>query len=300
MSTSETTLGPVLDATVVPEHARLVEHRQPSLLLDDVHALCPGCGEPIAVRLFLEIVEELGLTKRAVAVVGIGCYTTFSRSMDVDLVQALHGRAPSVATGVKRMLPESIVYTLQGDGDMVNEGLQEVLHTAARGERVTCILLNNGVFGETGGHMTATSVIGQRTKNTLDGRDPEYHGYPILIGDLITRLEGAVYVARGSVHNAGAVARTKRMFRRAFETQAAGAGFSFVEVLTMCPTGWFIPPVEGGEYMHATLGETHVMGELKVDGVVKTTAELVEENARKQAEAEASIASGGHGLHGTR
>ena len=115
-------------------------------------------------------------------------------TMDVDLVQALHGRAPSVATGVKRMLPDSIVFTLQGDGDMVNEGLQEVLHTAARGESVTCILLNNGVFGETGGHMTATTVLGQRTKNSLDGRDAEYHGYPILIGDLIAQLEGAAYV----------------------------------------------------------------------------------------------------------
>ena len=127
---------------------------------------------------------------RAIAVAGIGCYTSFSGTMDVDLVQALHGRAPSVATGVKRMLPDALVFTLQGDGDMVNEGLQEVLHTAARGESVTCILLNNGVFGETGGHMTATSVIGQRTKNSLDGRDAEYHGYPILIGDLIAQLAG--------------------------------------------------------------------------------------------------------------
>ena len=115
--------------------------------------------------------------------------------MDVDLVQALHGRAPSVATGVKRMLPDALVFTLQGDGDMVNEGLQEVIHTAARGEKVTCILLNNGVFGETGGHMTATTVIGQRTKNSIDGRDAEYHGYPILIGDLIAQLQGAAYVA---------------------------------------------------------------------------------------------------------
>src|SRR5205085_9998175 len=135
-------------------------------------------------------------------------------------------------------------------GDMVNEGLQEVLHTAARGEKVTCILLNNGVFGETGGHMTATTVLGQRTKNSLDGRDAEYHGYPILIGDLIARLEGAAYVARGSVHNAGAVARTKKMIVRAFETQIERGGFSFVAVLTMCPTGWSIPTPEGPDHLH--------------------------------------------------
>src|SRR6202140_3238041 len=124
------------------------------------------------------------------------------------------------------MLPDRLLFTLQGDGDMVNEGLQEVLHTAARGESVTAILLNNGVFGETGGHMTATSVLGQRTKNTLDGRDAAYHGYPIRIGDLLAQLDGAAYVARGSVHNAGAVARTQKMFKRAFESQLAGAGFS--------------------------------------------------------------------------
>jgi 2-oxoglutarate ferredoxin oxidoreductase subunit beta len=235
---------------------------KPDLLLTQEHQLCPGCGEPLVVRILLETIVELGLAEKTIGVAGIGCYTAFSGSLDVDLVQALHGRAPSVATGVKRMLPDSFVFTLQGDGDMVNEGLQEVLHTAARGEAITCVLLNNGVFGETGGHMTATSVIGQRTKNTLEGRDAAYHGYPIRIGDLIAQLDGAAYVARGSVHSAGAVARTKRMLHRAFEIQMQG-GFSFVEVLTMCPTGWFIPTAEGPGYMDATLGQVHTMAELK-------------------------------------
>src|SRR6185312_6465029 len=157
---------------------------------------------PIAVRQFLETITQLDAVERAIGVAGIGCYTSFSGSMDVDLVQALHGRAPSVATGVKRMLPDALVFTLQGDGDMVNEGLQEVIHTAARGERITCILLNNGVFGETGGHMTATSVIGQRTKNTLDGRDPARHGFPIQISALLASLEGAAFVARGATNSA--------------------------------------------------------------------------------------------------
>ena len=286
--------GPVLDASAPPrEAARLVEAHKPELLLTEEHSLCPGCGEPIAVRVFLDAISELGMASQAIAVAGIGCYTMFSGTMDVDLVQALHGRAPSVATGVKRMLPDALVFTLQGDGDMVNEGLQEVLHTAARGERVTCILLNNGVFGETGGHMTATSVIGQRTKNTLEGRDAKEHGYPILIGDLISRLEGAAYVARGSVHNAGGVARTKRMFRRAFETQARADGFSFVEVLTMCPTGWFVPTAAGPDELQRTLAEVHVVGELKVDGRVRTTEELHAENVAKQREVEAQLAAGG-------
>src|SRR5437660_6291999 len=252
-----------LDTSTAPEHARLVEQQKPSLLLTTEHQMCPGCGEPLAVRQFLETIEDLDPAQRSIAVVGIGCYTSFSSNIDVDLVQALHGRAPSVATGVKRMRPDKAVFTLQGDGDMVNEGLQEVLHTAARGENVTCVLLNNGVFGETGGHMTATSVRGQRTKTSLEGRDADYHGYPIVIGHLRARLEGAAYVARGSVQSAGSVARTKRMMRRAFEAQLAGEGFSMVEVLTMCPTGWFVPTAEGPTYMGDTLGQVHVMGELK-------------------------------------
>ena len=284
----------IIDSSQPPSvPARKVEALTPRLLLTQEHHMCPGCGEPLAVRQFLETIDELGVAQKAIAVAGIGCYTSFSSSMDVDLVQALHGRAPSVATGVKRMLPDALVFTLQGDGDMVNEGLQEVIHTAARGENVTCILLNNGVFGETGGHMTATSVIGQRTKNSLDGRDAEYHGYPILIGDLISRLEGAAYVARGSVHNAGSVARTRKMFKRAFETQMRGDGFTFVEVLTMCPTGWFIPTADGPEYMNDTLGDVHIMGELKVDGRIRTTEELHAENVAKQREIEAQLARGG-------
>jgi 2-oxoglutarate ferredoxin oxidoreductase subunit beta len=284
--------------TVVPtdeppsQPARLVDDFTPSLIDVGEHHLCPGCGEPIAIRSTVEAIEELDVVQRTIAVFGIGCYTAFSNNLDVEVLQALHGRAPSLATGVKRAAPDTVVFTVQGDGDMVNEGLQEVLHTAARGEAVTCILLNNGVFGETGGHMTATTVVGQRTKNTLDGRDADYHGYPILIGDLLARLEGATYVARGSVHNAGAVARTKRMFKRAFRTQMDG-GFSFVEVLTMCPTGWFIPTAEGPDYMSSTLGEVHIMGELKADGVVKTTDELHEENVRKAMEMEQALARGG-------
>ncbi|MBV8387674.1 MAG: hypothetical protein JO155_12855, partial [Acidimicrobiia bacterium] len=143
-----------------------VGEKLPSLLQSGEHDLCPGCGEPVAIRILLETLAELGLSTSTIGVVGIGCYTAFARTLDVDLVQALHGRAPSVATGVKRMQPDKAVFTLQGDGDMVNEGLQEVLHTAARGENLTCVLLNNGVFGETGGHMTATSVLGQRTKTS--------------------------------------------------------------------------------------------------------------------------------------
>ena len=160
------------------------------------------------------------------------------------------------------MLPEGILFTVQGDGDMVNEGLQEVLHAAARGEAITCFLLNNGVFGETGGHMTATTVIGQRTKTSLDGRDVGEHGHPLVIGDLLAAIDGAAYVARGAVNNAGNVARTKRMVTRALDVQARG-GFSFVEILTMCPTGWFVPTEEAPAYLDSALASVYAVGELK-------------------------------------
>ena len=253
----------VVDTSAPPERGARRTLAQPSLLLHEHHDLCPGCGEPLALRMLLEVIAELECAQRAIGVIGIGCYTALTSLMDVDLVQALHGRAPSVATGTKRMRPDALVFTLQGDGDMVNEGLQEVIHTAARGESVTCVLLNNGVFGETGGHMTATTVVGQRTKNTLEGRDAAQHGHPILIGDLLAQLGGTGYAARGAVSSAGEVARTKRMLRRAFECQLAGKGFSFVEILTMCPTGWFVPTEQGPGYLDRVLSPIHRLGELK-------------------------------------
>jgi len=256
------------------EHARQTGFEKPALQLGVDHDLCPGCGEPLALRMLLEAIEEAGCAQRAIGVVGIGCYTALSPLMDVDAIQALHGRAPSVATGAKRMRPDALVFTLQGDGDMVSEGLQEVIHTAARGESVTAVLLNNGVFGETGGHMTATTVLGQRTKNSLEGRSAAYHGHPILIGDLLAQLDGTAYAARTAVYDAAGVVRTKRALKRAFDVQLAGAGFSFVEILTMCPTGWFIPTAEGPEYLAKVLGSVHVTGELKRDGRYVSTAEL--------------------------
>jgi 2-oxoglutarate ferredoxin oxidoreductase subunit beta len=270
--------SPVIKTDQPPsERAKQKGRFRPALLLHEDHDLCPGCGEPVAIRLLLEAIEELGQAQNSIGVIGIGCYTAFTSSMDVDLVQALHGRAPSVATGAKRMRPDSLIFTLQGDGDMVNEGLQEVIHTAARGESVTCILLNNGVFGETGGHMTATTVLGQRTKNSIEGRNADYHGYPILIGDLLAQLGGTVYAARGSVHDAPGVVKTKNMLRRAFESQLEGRGFSFVEILTMCPTGWFVPTAEGPGYLDSVLGAVHATGELKNRERLVTTAQLLAE-----------------------
>lgn len=254
----------IVDTAAPPSRpAKLVDDFAPPLILPGAHKLCAGCGEPAAIRSIVEIIDELGLTSRSVAVFGIGCYTSFSPGLDVEVLQALHGRAPSLATGLKRVQPESIVFTVQGDGDMVNEGLQEVIHTAARGENVTCVMLNNGVFGETGGHMTATTVVGQRTKNSLEGRDARRHGFPIRMAEMLAPLDGVAYVARGATNNAGNIFQLRKMLRSALRAQELGLGFSFVEILTMCPTGWFIQTGEAPDYLAHTLASYHVPGVIK-------------------------------------
>jgi 2-oxoglutarate ferredoxin oxidoreductase subunit beta len=233
------------------------------LQLSGEHHLCPGCGHPVAWRLLLEVIAELQLERKAVGVVGHGCYTNIVQLADIDFLQCLHGRAPAVATGVKRVHPDAAVFTLQGDGDVASEGLAEVLHAAARGEKITTVMLNNGVFGDTGGQMTAASVVGQRTKTSLEGRSAEDHGYPVPVAELVASLQGSAYVARGAVNNAGSIARTKRYLKRAFETAVSGEGFAFVEVLTMCPTGWFLPTASGPGYLEETFEPTFPLGILK-------------------------------------
>ena len=237
---------------------------KPDLLLSTAHSLCPGCGEPLALRTILELIDELDLRDRTICVCGIGCYTAFPGIIDVDVLQALHGRAPSVATGAKRVLPDRFVFTLQGDGDMVNEGLQEIIHCAARGEKFTAVLLNNGVFGETGGHMTATSVLGQRTKTTMaTGRVPELHGWPIKIADLLAQVDGTAYVARGAMHTPAAIKWTKQCLRDAFRAQLDGKGFSLVEILTMCPTDWYVEPTETPDWVERNFSPSYPLRVIK-------------------------------------
>jgi 2-oxoglutarate ferredoxin oxidoreductase subunit beta len=235
----------------------------PDMLLKSEHSLCSGCGEPVALRLILEGLRDLGLRDRTICVAGIGCYTAFPMIMDLDVLQALHGRAPSVATGVKRVRPDAFVFTMQGDGDMISEGLQEVLHTAARGENVSAIVFNNAVFGETGGHMTAATVLGQHTKTTVGGRDAARHGHPIRIAELVAQLDGTAYVARAAVHTPSAIKLAQQYLHDAFTSQLEGKGFSLVEILTMCPTDWFVPPDQGPAFLEAKLTPVYPLGVVK-------------------------------------
>ncbi|HVN86779.1 MAG TPA: thiamine pyrophosphate-dependent enzyme [Candidatus Binatia bacterium] len=235
----------------------------PDLLLKTEHSLCPGCGEPVALRVILELLQDLGLRERTICVAGIGCYTAFPMIMDVDVMQALHGRAPSVATGVKRVRPDAFVFTMQGDGDMISEGLQEVIHSAARGEKFTAIVFNNAVFGETGGHMTAATVLGQHTKSTVGGRDRDRHGYPIKISELVAQLDGTAYVARAAMHTPSGIKLAKQYLHDAFRAQLDAKGFSLVELLTMCPTDWFVPPEQGPAFLEKHLIPTFPLGVIK-------------------------------------
>lgn len=253
----------LVDTTRPPANAVKRADYSPKLLLSEDHPLCPGCGHPLALRLILEVLQELELEGRSIGLFGHGCSALLITSIDVDMNLSLHGRAPATATGIKRMRPDKFVFTIQGDGDMVSEGLAEIMHAAARGEKITCLLLNNGVFGDTGGQITAASAVGQRTKTTLQGRDAEQHGYPIRIADVLANMEGPYFVARGSVHNAAGVVMTKKLIRRAFEYQLEGRNLSLVEVLTMCPTGWVSKAGDGPEYMMDTLGNNIRLGELK-------------------------------------
>ena len=243
--------------------ARKVASFAPDLLQSTEHHLCAGCGHPVAWRLLVEVLDELDLVDRSIGVVGHGCYTQIITTADVEFLQCLHGRAPAVATGVKRMRPDLAVYTLQGDGDMVSEGLAEVLHTAARGESITCLMLDNGVFGDTGGQMTAATTVGQRTKTDLGGRTAAEYGHPIPVADIVANFPGVAYVARGAVDKPNAVARTRRYLREAFASQIAGEGFSLVEILTMCPTGWAVPTDQGAEYQREQMNPTYPLGELR-------------------------------------
>jgi 2-oxoglutarate/2-oxoacid ferredoxin oxidoreductase subunit beta len=242
---------------------RKVADARPRLMVEDEHHLCPGCGHPVAWRVIAQVLEELAVEKRAIATIGHGCYNAMMPMSDFEILQSLHGRAPATATGIKRMRPDAVVFSIQGDGDMANEGLQEVLHAAGRGERITSIMLNNGVFGDTGGQMTVTTVLGQRTKTSLEGRDAQAHGSPIPVANLVAQLTGSAYVARGNVNTRAGIARTKRMLESAFEAQLAGRGFSFVEILTMCPTGWFVPAKDGGTYLDDTMAAVYPTGVLK-------------------------------------
>ncbi len=247
--------------------ARLVYHR-PDVLIDRSTHYCPGCGHGIIHRLLAEVMMELDLPAHTIAVAPVGCAVFAYDYFNVDFVEAPHGRAPAVATGIRRVRPEAFVLTYQGDGDLAAIGTAEIVHAAARGERITAIFVNNGIYGMTGGQMAPTTLLGQKTTSSPSGRDPLLAGYPIPITEMLALLPGTAYAARGSIATPQLVGRAKTMLKRAFELQEAKAGFTIVEILSNCPVGWGMTAAASMEHVEKEVVETYPLGVL-VDRLVK-------------------------------
>ncbi|AEE97018.1 thiamine pyrophosphate-dependent enzyme [Mahella australiensis] len=239
---------------------------RPRSLTDKPFHYCPGCTHGLVHRLVAEVIDELDIQANTIGVEPVGCAVSAHDYFDIDVQEAAHGRAPAVATGIKRVWPDRVVFTYQGDGDLASIGMTEIVHAAARGERITTIFINNAIFGMTGGQMAPTSLLGQVTTTSPYGRDAGSAGYPIRVSELLATLQGAAYVARVSVHDVKNIAKAKRSIKKAFTTQMEGKGFSIVEVLSTCPINWGMTPADSLKWLQDNMIPYYPLGELKVDG----------------------------------
>ena len=234
----------------------------PSLSSAHTH-YCAGCGHGVIHRLMAEVFDEFGVRERVIGVAPVGCAVVAYDYWNFDVSEAPHGRTPVVAAGLKRANPNAVVFSYQGDGDLAAIGLSEIIHTANRGEKITVVFVNNTVYGMTGGQMAPTTLVGQKTLTTPQGRKAEVFGEPLKICEMLMPLSSVKYVARGSVHDAKSVIQAKKLIRKAFAAQIEGHGFSFVEILSGCPTYWGMTPVKSNEYIGQTLTKHFPLGEFK-------------------------------------
>jgi 2-oxoglutarate ferredoxin oxidoreductase subunit beta len=211
-----------------------------------------------------EVLDEMGVRGQTVGVAPVGCSVFAYNYFNCDFVQAAHGRAPAMATGIKRVLPDRVVFTYQGDGDLASIGMAEIMHTAARGENITVIFINNAIYGMTGGQMAPTTLPGQKTTSSPGGRDVEEMGYPIRMAEILSTLDGSGYVVRRSLHDPKNIRQAKKAIRLAFETQARGLGFSMVEILSTCPTNWGLSPLQALEWVREYMIPVYPLGDYKV------------------------------------
>lgn len=214
---------------------------------------CPGCTHGIIHRIVAETLEEMGELGNSIGVAPVGCSVLAYEYFNCDMHEASHGRAPAVATGIKRVHPKSMVFTYQGDGDLASIGTAEIIHAAARGEKITTIFVNNAIYGMTGGQMAPTTLVGQRSTTSQAGRDPTLHGMPIRMSEMLATLPGAVFIERVSVDKPANVRKAKKAMKRAFEVQKAGLGFSMVEVLSTCPINWGKAPADALEWLRQNM-----------------------------------------------
>lgn len=245
-----------------------VVYERPEALVDINSHYCPGCTHGIAHRLVAEVLDEMGLIETTIGVASVGCSVFAYNYFDFDFVEAPHGRAPAMATGVKRVRPDRTVFTYQGDGDMISIGTGEIVAAAGRGENITVIFINNANYGMTGGQMAPTTLPGMKTTSSPNGRDVEKTGYPILASELLATQKGASYIVRRSLHNPKNIRLAKKAIRMAFETQVRGLGFSMVELLSTCPTNWHLTPTEATKWLENNMIPYFPIGDYKVHPIL--------------------------------
>ncbi|MEN6313641.1 MAG: thiamine pyrophosphate-dependent enzyme [Clostridiaceae bacterium] len=237
--------------------------QRPHALRETPLHYCPGCTHGIIHRLVAEVIDELGIEGSTVGVSPVGCAYNNYLYFNCDMVQAAHGRAPAVATGIKRVHPENTVFTYQGDGDLASIGTAEIVHAANRGEKITTIFINNAIYGMTSGQMAPTTLIGQVTTTSPFGRRPEVEGYPVNMSEMLATLRGAAYVERVSMHDIKNIKNAKQAIKKAFQVQLAGLGFSIVEVLSSCPTNWGLEPIQSLKWIEEKMIPQYPLGNFK-------------------------------------
>lgn len=225
---------------------------------------CPGCTHGIAHRLIAEVIDEMGVRETTIGVASVGCSVFSYRYFDLDFAQAAHGRAPAMATGLKRVAPDQLVFTYQGDGDLASIGAAEILHAAVRGENITVFFLNNAIYGMTGGQMAPTTLPGQKTSSSPAGRDPRTTGAPLRMSEMLAQVDGAAYVVRRSLHDVVQIKRAKKAIRQALEVQQQGLGFAMVELLSSCPTNWGVSPENALAWIRDEMVPVYPLGDFKV------------------------------------
>ena len=234
------------------------------VLHDTPNSYCPGCGHSVAHRLIMEVIDEFGIVDKTIGVAPVGCSVFAYHFMNIDMQQAAHGRATAVATGIKRVLPNKIVFTYQGDGDLAAIGTAETIHTINRGENIVIIFINNGIYGMTGGQMAPTTLEGDVTSTTPEGRDIYKQGHAIKITEMVALLDGAYYVTRQAVNSSKAVRKCKKAIKQAFQNQIdSKGGTSFVEIVSNCPSGWKMTPIESNKKIDEEIVKYYPLGDLK-------------------------------------
>jgi 2-oxoglutarate ferredoxin oxidoreductase subunit beta len=238
-------------------------YARPRLLTENITHYCPGCSHGVVHRIIAELLDEMQLEDKTVAIAPVGCAVFAYNYIDVDWVEAAHGRAPAVATAISRLHPNNLVFTYQGDGDLAAIGTAETIHAANRGENITIVFINNAIYGMTGGQMAPTTLIGQKTATTPYGRRVDLNGYPLAITNILAQLDGTCYVTRQAVHTPAAVRKAKAAIKKAFENSLAHRGTSVVEIVSTCNSGWKMSPEQANNWMAEHMFEKYPLGDLK-------------------------------------